>query len=149
MYQRLVRFLIVIAFGSFGYYLLGEVALPWSAWLMPATRPSHLLALFVLLHLANTVVLVAISLPVAVALRSRVVRLGQPVLAALLIALCGLVVPTLPAVLFPRYMGSPVALSGAVDLIRFAVVLPVLTWLLSSRLPSNNSFKPNPLRGSA
>ncbi|EGD06998.1 hypothetical protein XVE_4810 [Xanthomonas vesicatoria ATCC 35937] len=149
MHQRFVRFLSVIALGSFGYYVKGKVALPWSAWLLPATRPSSLLTLFVVLHLANTVILVAISLPIAMLLRSRLVRLRQPMLAALLIALCGLVAPTLQAVIFPRYVGTTVAISGAVDLIRFALVLPVLTWLLSSRLPSNNSFKPKPLRGSA
>jgi hypothetical protein len=108
-----------------------------------------MLALYSLLHLASMVVLVAISLPVAALLCSRAVGVRWPVRAALLIAICGLAAPAVPDILFPRYVGPPVALSGAVDLIKFVCVLPALTWLIGSRLPSNNSFKPNLLRKSA
>ena len=98
-----------------------------------------------LLHGAG---LILISVPFALSI--RFLQLQRPVLAALAVALLGLAIP-LVAPHASRLPDSPVhgQISAALDLLKFLGTLPLLTWLVTRNVPSNNSFKPNPLRGSA
>jgi len=142
MQTSLVKSSIVVVLGAIAYYVLASMLLPWAPMLAPAAGG------YVALQLANTLVLVALSIPFALVLMSPRLSLKAPVVAALGIALLGLVAPSLPSaplVLRPDITG----VSAAIDLVKFVLVLPLLTWLAVRWLPSNNSFKPKPLRGSA
>ena len=100
------------------------------------------------MQLAHTAVVVAISLPIAIVLASRRLALRTPVLVALCISLLGLVLPVLPSIQLvfrPGWSGA----SAVLDYLKFTGTLPLLTWLALRWLPSNNSFKTKPLRGSA
>ena len=132
--------LVAIAVGGCLYYLLASLLLPWA----PALAPQgggHLA-----LQLSNTAVLIAISLPFAIALAWATAPWRGPTLVALAIALLGLVAPVLPNATLVFQPGST-GLSAAADLIKFTLLLPLLTWLAVRWLPSNKSFNPMPLRG--
>lgn len=134
--------LAAIAVGSCLYYLAASFLLPWA----PALAPRG--GGYVALQLANAAVLVAFSLPVAIALAWPTAPWRSPTLVALAIALLGLVAPVLPNATLVFQPGSA-GLSAAADLIKFTLLLPLLTWLAGRWLPSNISFKPKPIRGSA
>ncbi len=142
MQKSFVWTLVAIAAGGFLYYLLASLLLPWA----PALAPRG--GGYLPLQLSNTAVLIAISLPVAIALAWPTAPWRAPTLVALAIALLGLVVPVLPNAT-SLLQGGSAGLSAATDLVKFALLLPLLTWLAVRWLPSNNSFKPKPLRGSA
>jgi hypothetical protein len=142
MDKSLVKSLVVTALGSAAYYGAASAALPWA----PALTGSTIN--YLTLQLANSTVLVALSLPFAALFGSRFLKLRSPIVVAVAVALLGLLAPSvssLPLVLRPWPAGA----SAALDLVKFAAVLPVLTWAAIRWLPSNNSFKPTPLRGAA
>ena len=142
MDESLVKSLVVALGGGVAYCGAASATLPWAPVLTGST------ASYLSLQLANTAVLGAVSLPFAVLLASPLLRLRSPVVAALAVALLGLLAPSassLPYVFRPWPAGA----SAALDLVKFATVLPVLTWVAVRWLPSNNSSKPTPLRGSA
>lgn len=134
--------LVATAVGSCLYYLVASFLLPWAPTFAPRGGGN------VALQLANTAVLVAFSLPLAIALAWPAAPWRFPTLVALAIALVGLVAPVLPNATLVFQSGSA-GLSAAADLIKFTLSLPLLTWLAVRWLPSNNSFTPKPLQGSA
>lgn len=133
---------VVVVLGAVAYYALALTVLPWASRLAPAGGG------YPALQLANTLVLVALSIPFALLLASPRLSLKAPVLVALGIALLGLVAPSLssaPLVLRPGVAGA----SAAADFVKFALALPLVTWLAVRWLPSHYSIKPQPLRGPA
>ncbi len=140
MQNSLVKFMTVVVFGAAAYYALASALLPWAPVLVP--RPGG----YVALQLANTAVLLALSIPFALILASRRLSLKAPILAAICIALLGLVAPALPSFSL-TFQPSVAGGSAALDFAKFALALPLLTWLVVRWLPSNNSFNPMPLRG--
>jgi hypothetical protein len=103
---------------------------------------------YVALQLANTAALVVLSAPFAALLASGMLGLRAPVVVALVISLLGLVLPSLPGAALALRPG-PAGGSAAIDFIKFAAVLPLITLVAARWLPSNNSSKPTPLRGAA
>jgi hypothetical protein len=102
------------------------------------------------LQLTHSIGLLLVSLPFALAI--AFLRVARPVPSALLVAFFGSVVPAfVQGGVVPLLLGSSpyTAVSAAIDLLKFASFLPLLTWAVARALPPNNSFKPNPLRGSA
>ncbi len=142
MRNSLLKFMIVVVLGAAAYYALASTLLPWAPVLVRYSSG------YAALQLANTVVLVALSIPFARMLASRKLSLKAPLVAAVCIALLGLVAPALPSFSLTFRPGFPGG-SAALDFAKFALILPLLTWLIVRWLPSNNSFKPKPLRGSA
>ena len=142
METSLVKSAIAVGLGAAVLYAAASFVLPWAPLLWPSapTYPT--------MQLAHTIVVVAMCLPIALVVASRRLSLRAPVLVALFIALLGLVLPVLPSI---HLVSSPgwQGVSAALDLLKFSVILPLLTWLALRWLPSNNSFKPKPLRGSA
>ena len=130
MQNHPVKFMIVIVLGAAAYYALSSALLPWAPVLAP--RAGGLAAR----QLANTVVLLALSIPFALILASRRLSLKAPIFAAICIALLGLVAPALPSFFLIFKTGFWVG-SAALDLAKFAVALPLLTWLAVRWLPSN------------
>jgi hypothetical protein len=142
MDTSLVKSVVTVAVGSLAYYVLTAAALPWAPLLAPE-RSGYLA-----IQLANTAGLLLVSAPFAAVLTWPRMSLRFPALLALCVSLFGLVLPLLPSVELVLRPGAP-GISAAVDLLKFMLVLPALTWLLARRLPSNNSSKPTPLRGAA
>ncbi|MGV8940326.1 MAG: hypothetical protein ACOH1P_02165 [Lysobacter sp.] len=131
----------VIALGSVGYYYAAFLALPWTS-VLACCSPARL-------QLANAALLLVVSIPFALALASSRLSLRNPVLLALAVSFLALVLPALPhfeeLVTRPGWSG----VSAALDYIKFAGTLPLVTWLVRRWLPLNDSSEPKPLRGSA
>jgi len=142
METSFVKSAVAVALGAAVLYAVASLALPWTPLLFPSapTYPT--------MQLAHTIVVVAMCLPFALVVASRRLSLRAPVVVALFIALFGLVLPVLPSLHLVSSPGWP-GVSAALDLLKFTGILPLLTWLALRWLPSNNSFKPKPLRGSA
>ncbi len=147
------RIALLVAIAAFLYYW----AVTFGVHVLSAPRPSwwfpsrgDVWSAYSWLHLTHAGGLLLVSAPFAVAI--ALVRPAHPVRVALAVAVLGIVGPSLylqaitPDWLRPSGIGLT---SAAVDYIKFVSALPLVTWLASRRLPSNNSFKPNPLRGSA
>ena len=130
--RRAVIAVSFIAFASVVYYL----TLVWAVTLLampPVTNQAHGGAV------------IAASIPFVIAIRA--LRLERPFVAAISIALLGGALPFIASVLL-----SPSPYAWWVDLadtIKLGLALPLLTWLAYRLVPSNNSFKPTPLRGAA
>lgn len=141
MDKSIVRSLVTLALGSAAYYGATAAALPWAP-LLAVGMPSYLI-----LQLANAVVLVGVSTPFALLLGSGLVKVRFPVLLAAAVALLGLVAPLLSELPLPLRPGVAGA-SAAIDLVKFATVLPFLTWVAARRLASSSSSRPKSLHGS-
>jgi len=137
MDRSITRSLVTLALGSAAYYGATAVALPWAPLLAGGT-PSYLS-----LQLVNTAVLVGVSTPFALLLGSGWLKVRFPVLLAAAVALLGLVAPLLSE------LASLLRASPAIDVIKFAAVLPFLTWVATRWLPTNASSKSMKLRGTA
>lgn len=137
MQTALGKSAIVVALGAVAYYALASTVLPWAPRLAPVASG------YAALQLANTLVLFALSVPFALLLASPRLSLKAPVRLALCVALLGLVAPSLSSaslVLQPGIAG----VSAAIDLVKFALVLPLATWLVVRWLPSRISTAPKP-----
>lgn len=142
MDKSLMKSAVAVVVGAIVLYAAASLALPWAPVLFPSAGG------YPAMQLAHTAVVVAISLPVALVLASRRLSLQAPVPVALCIAVLGLVLPVLPSVDLMFRPGWPGA-SAALDYLKFAGTLPLLTWLARRWLPSKNSPTPTPLRGAA
>ncbi|QOD90500.1 hypothetical protein H2514_09820 [Lysobacter sp. CW239] len=125
----------------YGYWHVHSRLALWVQW-MPdlfSSRPFQLSGLLAASALCGLLAGIAFSVPVALLYRQNAV------LVALTISLMGAA--------FDFYLMSapsrPFTVAAlAVDLLAFAAALPIVV-LVFRRLRPNNSFKPNPLRGSA
>lgn len=149
MDRQSLKLLLTVTMGAALYWLLASVTLPYAGVLLPRVAGLSPFTVYAAMHLTNWVVLLAISLPVALVLANGRLALSAPVLAASLIAMVGLAGPEAVQASLPAWVGAEVRWSYALDLVKFALTLPVLTWLAKTRLPSNNSSKPKPPRGAA
>ena len=141
MDKSLVKSAIAVVLGAIALYAAASLTLPWAPALFPPEGG------YPTMQLAHSALVVAISLPLALVLASRRLSLRAPVPVALCISLLGLVVPVLPSIHLVFRPGWPGA-SAAIDYLKFAGTLPMLTWLALRWLPSNYTFKRKPLRGS-
>jgi hypothetical protein len=150
---RRIQILLLMAAAAFLYHWAGRLGAHAFTGLRPDWwLPSYAGAwtTYSWLQLAHTGGLLLASLPFAVAI--ALLRPVHPVRIALAIAVIGLLAPALywhaitPDWLRPTGIGLA---SAIVDYAKFVAALPLLTWLASRALPSNNSSKPTPLRGAA
>ncbi|WP_326542526.1 hypothetical protein [Pseudorhodoferax sp.] len=129
--QRL-RSGLAFAAAAFVYNALIAIAvtrlwLPQPAWWNPPV--SRVLAGLSWMHAAHALCLVAASVPVALVL--RLLPLRRPMALAWGLAAVGMVAPALWSSLPLLFSVSPrMQASLAIDLLKFACVLPLLTWLL-------------------
>jgi hypothetical protein len=144
--RRAVIQVSLVAVAAALYYL----ALVWAMTLL-AIIPvnNHELdgaSRLLLMSLKHGGAVAAASVPFVLSIRA--LRLERPVVVALSIALLGGVLPVLTNVLLYQssFVGSWM---NAADIFKLAATLPLLTWLSYRLVPSNNSFKPTPLRGAA
>jgi hypothetical protein len=138
-----------VALGAGLYWLSASFSLPYAGIFLPNVSGLAPAGVYLVMHLTNAAVLIAFSVPFALVLASNRLSLHRPVLAGLAIASLGLVAPVALQTSIPHWAGAGVRWSHAVDLAKFALMLPALTWLAITWLPSNNSSKPTPLRGAA
>ena len=143
--RRAVIAVSFIAFASVVYYL----TLVWAVTLLampPVTNQApESASRLLLMSLKHGGAVIAASIPFVIAIRA--LRLERPFVAAISIALLGGALPFIASVLL-----SPSPYAWWVDLadtIKLGLALPLLTWLAYRLVPSNNSFKPTPLRGAA
>lgn len=136
--RRLLVPCLAFAAAALAYAVLVDIAITYLWMSQPAWWNPPLPRIWAALswmHIAQGIGLVAGSLPVALALRLLPVR--RPLVVAFALALVVLVAPGLwdsvPGLLSYR---APMAASVLVDLVKFACVLPLLTWLmLQARRP--------------
>ncbi|VXC05911.1 conserved membrane hypothetical protein [Luteimonas sp. 9C] len=126
----------------YGYWLVHSRLALWAQWLpdLFSSRPLQLSGLLAASALCGLFAGIAFAVPVALLYRQ------YALLVATTISLFGAA--------FDFYLMSvpssrPFTLAVlAIDLLVFAAALPIVVFVLL-RLRPNNSFKPNPLRGSA
>ena len=142
MYRSLLKSLLVGTFAAAAYHVAADLALPWGPVFAPAAGG------FVSLQIGNTAVLIALSIPFALALAWPGLALASPVAVAMLVTTVGLLMPSLPHASQALVPGAPGA-SVAIDLAKFVLVLPLLTWMAGRWLTSDNPSRRTPLRGAA
>lgn len=130
--RRLLVPCLAFAAAAFAYSVMVDIAITYLWMAQPAWWNPPLPRIWAALswmHTTQGICLVAGSLPVAFALRLLPVR--RPLAVAFALASVVLVAPGLwhsvPGLLSYR---PPMAVSTIVDLVKFASVLPLLTWLM-------------------
>ena len=153
LFSQRIRIAFLVALAAFFYYWavafgVHTLSAPRPGWWLPAR--GDVLAAYSWLQLTHAGGLLLVSVPFAVAI--AFVRPAHPVRIALVVALLGIVVPSLyfqattPHWLRPTGIGMA---SAAVDYVKFLAALPLVTWLASRVLPSNNSVRSFPSTPSA
>lgn len=107
------------------------------------------LATYSWLQLTHGLGLFLVSAPFALGIGAS--RLQRPVFIAFAAAALGLVAPVAFRQDVAGLVDSPLhgQVLAALDFFKFIVTLPLITWLLARKAPSNNAFKPTPLGGPA